>query len=108
MAFRQHPRTICRDRYHLRVRIASGVFISLIISPLVEMGGSHEIGLRVGLSNAVLAAGALMGPPISGAINKATNGFMFVGVFAGSAVVLSVVLVIISRHLLLGRLWGKI
>jgi len=88
--------------------IASGVFICLLVGPLVEMGASHEIGLRVGLSNTVLAIGALTGPPISGAINTATGGFKFVGIYAGSVVVLSVVLMILLRHLLLGRFWGKI
>lgn len=81
------------------------------------------------------AAGALCGIPISGAINKATGGFEVVGYYAGSfnppsfpssllfllsvvltedhfsilgsITVVSVIFMLITRHLVLGRLWGK-
>lgn len=72
------------------------------------MGESREVGLRVGLSKTALAIGALAGPPISGAINSATGGFKLVGIYAGSVVVLSIVFMILVRHLRLGRCWRRI
>ena len=80
----------------------------------------------------IFAAGALVGPPISGAIYVATGGFEAVGyyagmmtrcssdifdagadgiihsLFTGSMVLLAVALLCVVRQLVLGRLWGKI
>jgi len=72
------------------------------------MGDINDIGLRFGLFNAMIAVGGFGGPPISGAINSATGGFKFVGVYGGSIIILSAALTIIVRHLLLRKIWGKI
>ncbi|KAH9941439.1 MFS general substrate transporter [Amylocystis lapponica] len=87
--------------------MSSGVYVSLIAAPIVHMGERHDNGLRMGMFLTVLALGALGGPPISGAINTATGGFEAVGLYAGSAVMLAVALMLLSRHCLLGKLWGK-
>jgi MFS transporter, MCT family, solute carrier family 16 (monocarboxylic acid transporters), member 10 len=99
----------------------------MLAAPIVEMGETHDVGLRMGMYFTVIAVGALAGPPISGAINQATGGYKAVGyyagtliafspsystnthapIFIGSSVVLSVALLIISRHLILRRVWGK-
>lgn len=75
----------------------------------------------------IAAAGALIGPPISGAINNSTGGYEAVGYYAGmhlfvpvhllslanqpsytgTTVIVSFVLMLITRHLVLQRLWGK-
>ncbi|EEB89865.1 hypothetical protein MPER_11994 [Moniliophthora perniciosa FA553] len=60
--------------------------------PLFEMGEIQDIGRRAGMFMSVGAIGALVGPPISGAINHATGGYEKVAYYAGSMVVLSVVL----------------
>lgn len=44
---------------------------------------------------------------VSGAIFTATQGYEAVGIYAGSAVVVSVVLMWVARCLALGGLWGK-
>ncbi|CAL1705216.1 unnamed protein product [Somion occarium] len=85
--------------------IASGVYVSLLAAPIMAMGEVHDIGVRVGMSMTILAAGALAGPPISGAINQATGGFTAVGYYAGSVVIVAVVLIIITRQLVLHKLW---
>ncbi|KAI0747288.1 MFS general substrate transporter [Irpex lacteus] len=86
---------------------ASGVFVSLLAAPIVEMGETHDVGVRMGMYFTVLALGALAGPPISGAINQSTGGYKDVGYYAGSAVLVSVALLILSRHFILKRhLWG--
>ncbi|KIJ43985.1 hypothetical protein M422DRAFT_60167 [Sphaerobolus stellatus SS14] len=87
---------------------ALGAYISLIINPIVAMGSTGHVGHRVGVAMTVLGLGALVGPPISGAINRVTHGFPAVGYYAGSMVILGVILMLITRHMMLGgRFWGK-
>lgn len=44
----------------------------------------HEIGFRVGVFMAFTSIGALVGPPVAGAIISADNGgYTFVALFAG-------------------------
>lgn len=64
-------------------RGASGVYVSLLVAPVVRMGGTQDVGVRVGMSMTVIAIGAVAGPPISGAINAATGAYVFTGVCAG-------------------------
>ncbi|KIM86443.1 hypothetical protein PILCRDRAFT_816404 [Piloderma croceum F 1598] len=86
----------------------SGAFISLVAMPVIAFGDIDDVGRRVGMALAVLATGALAGPPISGAINKATGGFKFVGYYAGSMIVVSVIFMILARQThLQGKLRGK-
>jgi len=63
--------------------ISSGAFISLLAAPLLSLGKPNEVGERLGLSFTITAFGAMCGPPISGAIRKATEGWDIVGVYAG-------------------------
>lgn len=62
---------------------ASGAYVSLFPVPLYELGDIGDIGRRSGMMMTVAAAGALIGPPISGAINHSTGGFESVGYYAG-------------------------
>lgn len=41
--------------------------------------------MLIGMSSTICALGAVAGPPISGAINSATGGFKFVGIYAGES-----------------------
>jgi MCP family monocarboxylic acid transporter-like MFS transporter 10 len=59
------------------------VFISLLPLPLLSLGKPNEVGERSGRLFTIIAFGALCGPPISGAIQKATDGWEIVGVYAG-------------------------
>ena len=69
--------------------IASGVFVSLLAAPLIEMGDRQTIGIRLGMYFTIVALGALAGPPISGAINTATGGYKAVGYYAGAHISVS-------------------
>ncbi|KAL0569490.1 hypothetical protein V5O48_012472 [Marasmius crinis-equi] len=82
---------------------ATGAFISAIVNPIFKMGASEDFGLRVGLANTFIGAGALVGPPISGAIQKSSGGYNAVGYYAGSVVLLATIQMVITRQLLLGR-----
>jgi len=63
--------------------LTCGAFVSILPKPVMNIGGEGDVGRRVGMFLTVIAFGALAGPPTSGAINKRTNGFESVGVFAG-------------------------
>jgi len=112
---------------HCSDRLCSGVYVSTFLLPVYEMGDVLDIGRRTGMVMTIGAIGALCGPPISGAINNATGGFEVVGYYAGafymsccgdivedtndtcigSMIVLSVTLMLITRHLVLRRFIGK-
>lgn len=77
-----HAIDIIADVYR-SARVSSGVFVSMLAAPLITMGETHDVGLRLGMFFTILALGALAGPPISGAINEATGGFKDVGYYAG-------------------------
>jgi MFS transporter, MCT family, solute carrier family 16 (monocarboxylic acid transporters), member 10 len=50
---------------------------------MMAFGEIADVGRRVGMSFTIIGFGALIGPPISGAINTATGGFEAVGYYAG-------------------------
>ena len=52
--------------------------------PIMAMGAIQDMGRRLGLFMTILSFGALAGPPISGAIFKATDDFLAVGMYAGA------------------------
>jgi MCP family monocarboxylic acid transporter-like MFS transporter 10 len=74
---------------------------------MMDFGDASDVGRRVGMFMSILALGALAGPPISGAINKATGGFEAVGFYAGSVVLLGMVMMVSARWLMLRRWWGR-
>ena len=49
----------------------------------MDMGDTNDVGRRLGMFMSILAVGALVGPPISGAISTATGDFKAVGYYAG-------------------------
>jgi MFS transporter, MCT family, solute carrier family 16 (monocarboxylic acid transporters), member 10 len=63
--------------------VSVGAFTSLIGAPMVALGDSTDVGRRTGMYLTILSIGSLMGPPISGAINRATGGYSVVGIYAG-------------------------
>ncbi|KDR69289.1 hypothetical protein GALMADRAFT_256119 [Galerina marginata CBS 339.88] len=86
----------------------SGAYVSLLSNPIMEMGETGDVGRRTGMFMSILAMGALAGPPISGAIKSATGSFNAVGYYAGTAVLVGVGLMSVTRHLILRRMFGII
>ncbi|KAF7983121.1 hypothetical protein HWV62_24079 [Athelia sp. TMB] len=66
----------------LLLRFGSGAYVSLLAAPMIALGGVEDVGRRVGMGMTILALGALAGPPISGAVERATGGFEAVGFYA--------------------------
>lgn len=74
--------TRCGD-YSYFNRFCSGIYVSLLANPIMEMGEPWDVGRRTGMFLSISAIGALTGPPISGAIKSATGDFKAVGYYAG-------------------------
>ncbi|KAF7308875.1 MFS domain-containing protein [Mycena kentingensis (nom. inval.)] len=87
--------------------VVSGTYVSTFPIPILGMGEVGDIGRRTGMALTISALGALAGPPISGAVRTASGGFRAVGYYAGSTVLLAVVLLVTTRWLVLRRFWGK-
>ncbi|KAK7685973.1 hypothetical protein QCA50_010783 [Cerrena zonata] len=86
----------------------SGVYVSLLPSPPMAMGDLQSAGMRMGMSTVGLGLGLLGGPPIAGAIIDRTHNYKGAGYYAGSIVILAVILLVITRQLRLeGKLRGK-
>lgn len=66
-------------------RMSSGFYAAMLAAPCIPMGETQNVGMRVGMFFSVLALGALIGPPISGAIYNATGDFKAVGYYAGES-----------------------
>jgi len=76
---------------------ASGAFVSLIPTPLAQMGDGADFGRRFGMAMSIMSVGALTGPPIAGAIRDASGGFHDVGLYARSMVMISCILMAGSK-----------
>jgi MFS transporter, MCT family, solute carrier family 16 (monocarboxylic acid transporters), member 10 len=63
---------------------SSGAFSSLIGVPLIALGDSADVGRRTGMCLTIVSLGALIGPPISGAIIR-SGGYVAVGTYAGQS-----------------------
>ncbi|GJE91215.1 MFS general substrate transporter [Phanerochaete sordida] len=88
--------------------VASGAFVSLFPIVTMRLGSVEDVGLRTGVQMTVMSLGALAGPPISGAIQQRTGSFHDVGIYAGSMVVLSVIVMIVARWAHVGKLIGGV
>ncbi|KAF8753500.1 Monocarboxylate [Rhizoctonia solani] len=86
---------------------ACGVFVGMLATPVAKMGSMDDVGRRTGMLMSVIAAGAVAGPPISGAIRDKTGSFIQVGYYAGSMIILCVLLLICVKFVALGTLRGK-
>jgi MFS transporter, MCT family, solute carrier family 16 (monocarboxylic acid transporters), member 10 len=66
---------------------SSGAFLAVLGTPMSHpaFGEMGDLGRRTGMLWSICAIGALIGPPISGAINTATNDWTAVGWYAGKS-----------------------
>ncbi|KAJ7490571.1 major facilitator superfamily domain-containing protein [Mycena latifolia] len=86
---------------------SSGAYVSSFMLPMYSFGEIADVGRRSGMARTLTALGALAGPPISGALNTTSRGYSAVGYYAGTMILTSIGLMLWSRHLALGKLWGK-
>lgn len=85
----------------------SSAYVSAFNMPLYSMGLIEDVGRRMGTVMVFAALGAVAGPPISGAIDASTGSTKAVSYYAGSTVLLAVILMLITRHLILKKFLGK-
>lgn len=86
---------------------SSGAYVSLLANPMIDLGPTEDVGRRIGMLTSIFALGAVVGPPISGAIRTSSGGFEAVGCFAGTMILSGVALICLTRHLVLHRLFGR-
>ncbi|CAE6453922.1 unnamed protein product [Rhizoctonia solani] len=100
--------------------IACGTFVGMLPAPVAKMGSMEDVGRRTGMLMTIAAAGALAGPPISGAIlgktdsyvavgvyAGKTDSYVAVGVYAGSMILVCVMMLIAVKYAALKKLSGK-
>ncbi|KAF9447586.1 MFS general substrate transporter [Macrolepiota fuliginosa MF-IS2] len=81
----------------------ASAYVSAFSLPLYSMGVIEDVGRRIGTVRVFSAFGEVAGPPISGSINSATGSIKAVSYYAGSTTLLSVILMLVTRHLMLDK-----
>ncbi|KAJ7815010.1 major facilitator superfamily domain-containing protein, partial [Mycena leptocephala] len=66
--------------------ISLGAFSALEPVPVAAMGGTEDLGRRIGIINTVRGLGTLCGPPLGGLLVSTNLGYKAVGYFAGGNV----------------------
>ncbi|CAE7233090.1 unnamed protein product [Rhizoctonia solani] len=87
--------------------IACGTFVGMLPAPVAKMGSMEDVGRRTGMLMTIAASGALAGPPISGAILGKTDSYVAVGIYAGSMILVCVVMLVAVKYTALKKLSGK-
>lgn len=76
----------------------SGAYVSLLPALIAQMSDIVQIGVRVGLTYAVVSLAGLTGNPIAGAlVDRQHDGFLGVQLFTGCAVIVGAVFIIAAR-----------
>ncbi|KAF8146245.1 major facilitator superfamily domain-containing protein, partial [Mycena galopus ATCC 62051] len=86
---------------------SSGAYISSFSLPIYRLGDIADVGQRSGMAMTLTAIGAMAGPPISGVISTNAGGYRAVACYAGSMIMAAIVLMLVTRQLALGKVWGK-
>ncbi|KAJ6468798.1 major facilitator superfamily domain-containing protein [Mycena sanguinolenta] len=86
---------------------SSGAWLALIGSAVGQMGSIDDLGRRIGAINTVAGIGAVCGPPISGLFADSKLGYIAVGYFAGSAILVGSSLIFVSRWIAVPHFWRK-
>ncbi|KAF7354392.1 MFS general substrate transporter [Mycena venus] len=63
-----------------------GAFGALGLVPIAAMGGTEDLGRRMGIMNTVLGIGTLCGAPLAGLLTGTSLGFKGVGYFSGGMI----------------------
>lgn len=88
----------------------SGAFVSLPPAVVASISKDpRKIGIRVGQSFSIVAFAALMGTPISGALQTADNGgFTKMATFAGVVVLSGGIILAAARLVWSRKIWLKV
>ncbi|KAF8217349.1 MFS general substrate transporter [Mycena galopus ATCC 62051] len=81
------------------VGFSAGAWPALIGCVVGQMGGMEDIGRRMGVIHTLSGIGTLCGPPIFGLFVDSRLGYIAVGYFSGSVLLVSAALIFVSRLL---------
>ncbi|KAJ7493772.1 MFS general substrate transporter, partial [Mycena latifolia] len=84
-----------------------GAFSTLGQVPVAAMGGTEDVGRRIGTVNTALGVGGLCGPPLGGLLLSTSLGYKAVGFFSGGIIFIGSALFILARFLAVPKLWSK-
>ncbi|KAJ7907582.1 MFS general substrate transporter [Mycena leptocephala] len=84
-----------------------GAFSALAPVPIAAMGGTEDLGRRLGIINTVLGLGTLCGPPLAGLFLGTSLGYKAVGYYSGGMVFLGMIFFALARYLAVPRLRAK-
>ncbi|KAG2019622.1 monocarboxylate permease [Coprinopsis cinerea AmutBmut pab1-1] len=88
--------------------MCNSAFASVFNLPLYTLGDMGDVGRRVGIVMFFTSIGALVGPPISGALYDKTGGMHAVSYYAGGAIILGCSMMLYAKYLFYGgTLKGK-
>ncbi|KAJ7454141.1 major facilitator superfamily domain-containing protein [Mycena latifolia] len=87
--------------------LAFGSFSALGLVPVAAMGGTEDLGRRIGVVHTALGLGGLCGPPLGGLLTSTSLGYKAVGFFGGGALFLGAALFALARFLAVPKLWSK-
>ncbi|KAJ7493783.1 MFS general substrate transporter, partial [Mycena latifolia] len=87
--------------------LTASAFTTLGQVPVAAMGGTEDLGRRIGTMNTILGIGTLCGPPLGGLLANASLGYKAVGYFGGGMLLLGDALFTLARFLAVPKFWCK-
>ncbi|KAJ7114532.1 major facilitator superfamily domain-containing protein [Mycena crocata] len=87
--------------------ILLGAFAALGTVAVAAMGGTEDLGRRLGTINTIFGLGGLIGPPLGGLLTSTSLGYKAVGYFAGGMICLGAFLFALARFFAVPKLWSK-
>ncbi|KAI3609927.1 MFS general substrate transporter [Moniliophthora roreri] len=85
----------------------AGSYSALLWQPILDLGDADELSRRVGIMMIFLACAGFLGPPTAGEVNNAA-GMQAMTIYAGGCTLVGVALVLVARHMMLKKVFGKI
>ncbi|KAF7359596.1 MFS general substrate transporter [Mycena venus] len=87
--------------------VTLGAYGPLTLVPVAAMGGTEDLGRRMGTMTTILGIGTLCGPPLAGLLNSTSLGYKAVGYFSGGIIFLATILLVLARFLAVPGLRAK-
>jgi MFS family permease len=88
------------------IGFTNGAFVALISAMVAQISDIKEIGTRNGTNWLFYGVGALIGTPVAGAlIQRYGGGYLYMQIFSGVAMLISVMFFTASRAVQVGWAW---
>lgn len=89
-------------------RFLNGTYVAGFVSPIYMLGDTSDVGRRVGMFLLIAAVSSICGPQINDAIIHKTNGgFEGLGFYSGGTMIIASALMILTKWIVIGKVWGR-